>query len=119
MNVTALEIPELLLFEPRIYHDARGFFVETWKARSMGGVADLPEFVQDNHSRSVRGTLRGLHYQLRHAQGKLVRCARGAVWCAAVDMRRGSATFGRHAGSRPASRTASSCCPTSRMSCTR
>ncbi|MCU0626358.1 MAG: dTDP-4-dehydrorhamnose 3,5-epimerase [Gemmatimonadaceae bacterium] len=98
MNVTPLAIPDLLLLEPRSFGDARGFFVETWKDASIGGLPTLPTFVQDNHSRSVRGTLRGLHYQLTHAQGKLVRCARGRIWDVAVDLRRASPTFGRWCG---------------------
>ena len=91
-------IPDVVLFSPARFGDSRGFFSETWTARAMvdAGI-DLP-FVQDNHSMSqAKGVLRGLHCQLDpHAQGKLVRCVKGAIWDVAVDARRGSRTFGRH-----------------------
>ena len=93
MQITPLAIPDVLLLSPRVHGDVRGFLVETWKEGTLP--AGLPPFVQDNHSRSGRHVLRGLHYQLRHAQGKLVRCARGRIWDVAVDVRRGSPTFGR------------------------
>lgn len=96
MLITPLALPEVLLLTPRVHGDARGFLVETWKEGTLP--AGLPAFVQDNHSRSARHVLRGLHYQLRHAQGKLVRCARGRIWDVAVDVRRGSPTFGRWVG---------------------
>lgn len=95
MNVIQTAIPDVLVIEPVVKADARGFFVEVWleqRYRSAG--IDLP-FVQDNHSRSGRGTLRGLHYQVQHAQGKLVRVAAGEVFDVAVDLRRSSPTFGR------------------------
>ena len=98
MNVIQTAIPGVLIIEPAVKRDARGFFVEVWhekRYRSAG--IDLP-FVQDNHSRSGRGTLRGLHYQIQHAQGKLVRVAEGEVFDVAVDLRRSSPTFGRWAG---------------------
>ncbi len=98
MKFERLAIPEVVLFTPARIGDARGFFSETWTARAMTDCGiDLP-FVQDNHSMSqARGVLRGLHCQLEpHAQGKLVRVVRGAVWDVAVDARRGSPTFGRH-----------------------
>jgi dTDP-4-dehydrorhamnose 3,5-epimerase len=98
MKVTPLQIPDVLLIEPKIFGDHRGFFMETWRARGFAEAGiDLP-FVQDNHSRSARGILRGLHYQLRQPQGKLVRVVGGEVFDVAVDLRRSSPTFGRWAG---------------------
>ena len=99
MDVTPLELPEVLLFTPRAFGDDRGFFVESYnKARFDEAVGAAHDFVQDNHSRSVRGVLRGLHYQLPpHAQGKLVRVVSGEIWDVAVDIRQGSPTFGRWA----------------------
>jgi dTDP-4-dehydrorhamnose 3,5-epimerase len=94
VNVIQTAIPGVLVIEPVVRADARGFFVEVWheeRYRSAG--IDLP-FVQDNHSRSGRGTLRGLHYQIQHPQGKLVRVAAGEVFDVAVDLRRSSLTFG-------------------------
>jgi dTDP-4-dehydrorhamnose 3,5-epimerase len=92
------EIPEVVVVEPVVHRDARGFFLETYHERKYrdGGLAE--RFVQDNHSRSVRGTLRGLHAQRRTPQGKLVRAIEGAIWDVAVDIRRGSPTFGRWVG---------------------
>jgi dTDP-4-dehydrorhamnose 3,5-epimerase len=89
------EIPGVLIVEPDVFRDARGFFLETFHAAKyrQGGIAF--DFVQDNHSRSMRGTLRGLHAQLRKPQGKLVRAVRGEIWDVAVDLRPGSKTFGR------------------------
>ena len=97
MKATPTALPEVLLFEPKVFGDARGFFLESWNARTFRELTGLDvDFVQDNHSRSVRGVLRGLHYQLPpHAQGKLVRCAEGAVFDVAVDLRRSSPSFGR------------------------
>lgn len=98
MNVIQTAIAEVLIIEPVVRRDARGFFVEVWheeRYRSAG--MDLP-FVQDNHSRSSHGTLRGLHYQIRQPQGKLVRVAMGEVFDVAVDLRRSSPTFGRWVG---------------------
>lgn len=88
-------LPEVLLVEPDVHRDARGFFLETWQIDryAAGGIA--VEFVQDNHSRSTHGTLRGLHAQLERPQGKLVRCIEGSVYDVAVDIRHGSPTFGR------------------------
>lgn len=98
MKVIATELPGVLLLEPKVFGDARGFFLETWQAARYHE-AGLPErFVQDNHSRSRRGVLRGLHYQLTQPQGKLVWVTRGAVFDVAVDIRRGSPTFGRWYG---------------------
>ncbi len=98
MIVTPTAIPEVLLLEPAVHGDQRGFFVETWhQARYAAAGIDGP-FVQDNHSRSVRHTLRGLHYQVRQPQGKLVRAAAGAIFDVAVDLRRSSPTFGRWLG---------------------
>ena len=98
MKVTATENPEVLLIEPDVFRDPRGFFMETFHARKFR-LQGLPEvFVQDNHSRSSRGVLRGLHYQLEHPQGKLVRVASGEVLDVAVDIRKGSPFFGRWAG---------------------
>jgi dTDP-4-dehydrorhamnose 3,5-epimerase len=89
-------IPDVLLIEPRVFEDARGFFFESWNRRAFAEAGIDADFVQDNHSRSQRGVLRGLHYQIEHAQGKLVRVSAGEVFDVAVDLRRSSATFGRH-----------------------
>ena len=96
MQVTATSIADVLLIEPRVFGDARGFFFESWNARAFAAAGIGAAFVQDNHSRSRRGVLRGLHYQIEHAQGKLVRVIEGEVFDVAVDLRRRSATFGRH-----------------------
>jgi dTDP-4-dehydrorhamnose 3,5-epimerase len=100
MKATATELPEVLILEPQVFGDARGFFMESFSQRGFDeAVGRHVEFVQDNHSRSARGVLRGLHYQLApHAQGKLVRVTSGAVFDVAVDMRRSSPRFGRWAG---------------------
>jgi dTDP-4-dehydrorhamnose 3,5-epimerase len=98
MKVTPTELPSVLLLDSRVFHDDRGFFVETFSTAEIRGTG-LPEtFAQDNHSRSMRGVLRGLHYQLKRPQGKLVHVARGRIFDVAVDIRRGSATFGRWTG---------------------
>jgi dTDP-4-dehydrorhamnose 3,5-epimerase len=98
MRVTPLEHPEVLLVEPDVFPDARGFFMETFHADKYA-LHGLPAmFLQDNHSRSVRGALRGLHYQLNHPQGKLVRVVSGEVFDVAVDIRKGSPLFGRWVG---------------------
>lgn len=98
MRVIATELSGVVIIEPKAFGDQRGFFLETYHQQRYAD-AGLPEwFVQDNHSRSAPGTLRGLHYQLKHAQGKLVRCIRGAIFDVAVDIRRGSPTFGRWVG---------------------
>ena len=96
MKFVPTAIPEVVRVEPDVHRDARGFFVETWREQrwSEGGVHG--PFVQDNHSRSRLGTLRGLHAQCLRPQGKLVRVVRGEIWDVAVDVRRGSPTFGRH-----------------------
>ena len=99
MKVTAAAIPEVLLVEPRVFGDDRGFFYESFNQkqwREKTGVDRV--FVQDNHSRSAKGVLRGLHYQIRQAQGKLVRVVVGEVFDAAVDLRRSSPTFGKWVG---------------------
>ena len=100
MNVIRTEIPDLLILEPKVFGDARGFFTESWNERTFNeAVGHDVRFVQDNHSRSAQGVLRGLHFQLPpHAQGKLVRCTSGAVFDVAVDIRRSSATFGQWVG---------------------
>jgi dTDP-4-dehydrorhamnose 3,5-epimerase len=100
MNVVRTAIPDVLVLEPKVFGDARGFFLESFSQRAFeAALGREVRFVQDNHSRSARGVLRGLHYQLPpHAQGKLVRVCSGAVFDVAVDMRRSSPTFGRWAG---------------------
>ena len=99
MNIIATEIPEVLIVEPKVFGDDRGFFYESFNQRQWETVTGLsPNFVQDNHSRSVRGVLRGLHYQIEQAQGKLVRCVLGEVFDVAVDIRKSSATFGKWVG---------------------
>ena len=95
MKLIPTELPEVMLIEPQVFPDARGFFMETYHARKLAEQGFTAEFVQDNHSRSQQGTLRGLHYQVRHAQGKLVRVVIGEVFDVAVDLRRHSPTFGR------------------------
>ena len=95
MKVVATELPEVLLIEPKVHGDSRGFFYESFQARRYADAGILAPFVQDNLSRSVRGTLRGLHLQEPRAQGKLVQVLRGTVWDVAVDVRRGSPRFGR------------------------
>ena len=100
-TVTPTAIPDVLVLEPRVFGDARGFFFESYNARDFAQATGLQvEFVQDNHSQSERGVLRGLHYQLAHAQGKLVRVVHGEVFDVAVDLRRSSPTFGRWVGER-------------------
>ncbi len=98
MNIQPTTIPDVCIIEPRVYGDARGFFMETYQNRryAEAGIADT--FVQDNHSGSHQGTLRGLHYQIRQPQGKLVRVSIGEVFDVAVDLRRASPTFGQWAG---------------------
>ncbi len=100
MKATATALPEVLLLEPAVFGDARGFFMESFNQRAFdAAVGRHVEFVQDNHSCSQRGVLRGLHYQLPpHAQGKLVRVVRGRAFDVAVDVRRGSPSFGRWVG---------------------
>jgi dTDP-4-dehydrorhamnose 3,5-epimerase len=98
MKVIATEIPEVLIIEPRVFGDARGFFFESWNAKAFADAGLPMQFVQDNHSMSSGGTLRGLHYQLRQTQGKLVRVTAGEVFDVAVDARRSSPTFGKWVG---------------------
>lgn len=99
MKVVPTAIPDVLIIEPRVFGDERGFFLESWNAREFdGAVGAKVQFVQDNHSRSRHGVLRGLHYQIKQPQGKLVRVARGRVFDAVVDLRKSSATFGRWVG---------------------
>jgi dTDP-4-dehydrorhamnose 3,5-epimerase len=98
VKFTPTDIPDVVVIEPAVYQDARGFFLESWhEARYAQAGIRLP-FVQDNHSRSVCGTLRGLHYQSPRPQGKLVRAASGEIFDVAVDLRRSSPTFGRWVG---------------------
>jgi dTDP-4-dehydrorhamnose 3,5-epimerase len=99
MKVTPLAIPEILLIEPAVYGDDRGFFFESFnQARFNEAVGADISFVQDNHSKSAKGVLRGMHYQIRQAQGKLVRVVEGEVFDVAVDMRKSSSTFGKWIG---------------------
>ncbi|MDR0311919.1 MAG: dTDP-4-dehydrorhamnose 3,5-epimerase [Acidobacteriota bacterium] len=99
MNVIQTALPGVLILEPKVFGDTRGFFLESYNARVFGEATGLdPVFVQDNHSRSARGVLRGLHYQIRQTQGKLVRVTHGRVFDVAVDVRRNSPHFGRWAG---------------------
>ncbi|AMO37815.1 dTDP-4-dehydrorhamnose 3,5-epimerase [Thauera humireducens] len=99
MQATRLAIPDVILLEPRVFGDDRGFFMETFNHRDFEAATGLhPDFVQDNHSRSQRGVLRGLHYQIRQPQGKLVRVVGGEIFDVAVDLRRRSPTFGRWLG---------------------
>ena len=99
MQATPLRIPEVVLIEPKVFGDARGFFYESFNQQSFNEATGthLP-FVQDNHSRSAKGVLRGLHYQIEQAQGKLVRVVQGAVFDVAVDLRKSSPTFGQWVG---------------------
>lgn len=97
--VAPTEIPDVLVVEPKVHGDARGFFFESYSERDFAAATGLrPRFVQDNHSMSAAGVLRGLHYQIRSAQDKLVRVVAGEVFDVAVDMRRASPTFGRWVG---------------------
>ncbi len=100
MKITPTSLPEVLIIEPRVFGDARGFFTESWNEQVFDlAVGHAVRFVQDNHSRSVRGVLRGMHFQLPpHTQGKLVRVVSGAVFDVAVDLRRSSPNFGRWDG---------------------
>lgn len=98
MNVVPTPIPEVKLIEPKVFGDERGLFFESWNASTFAA-ANIPEmFVQDNHSRSEHNVLRGLHYQIRQPQGKLVRVIAGEVFDAAVDLRRSSPTYGKWTG---------------------
>jgi dTDP-4-dehydrorhamnose 3,5-epimerase len=106
MNVLPTAIPEVLVLEPKVFSDARGFFLESYNKRAFREATGVAvEFVQDNHSRSSKNVLRGLHYQVRQAQGKLVRVTAGEIWDVAVDLRRGSKSFGRWAATRLSAET--------------
>jgi dTDP-4-dehydrorhamnose 3,5-epimerase len=99
MKVMKTEIPEVVILEPKVFGDARGFFLESYNEKAFREATGIDaRFVQDNHSRSTQGVLRGLHYQLHQPQGKLVRVVRGAVYDVAVDVRKSSATFGKWVG---------------------
>ena len=99
MKATRLSIPDVVLIEPRVFGDPRGFFFESFNQRAFNEATGTNhQFVQDNHSRSTQGVLRGLHYQIQQPQGKLVRVAQGAVWDVAVDIRKSSPTFGQWVG---------------------
>ncbi len=100
MRFSPTEIPDVVGIEPKIYRDDRGVFFETWQAREFGDAGIDVQFVQDNHSTSVLGTLRGLHYQTKNAQGKLVRAVHGEIYDVAVDLRVTSPTFGEWIGMR-------------------
>lgn len=99
MQATRLAIPDVMLIEPKVFGDARGFFFESFNQRTFNDATGTDhQFVQDNHSRSSRGVLRGLHYQIQRPQGKLVRVVQGAVFDVVVDIRKNSPTFGRWVG---------------------
>jgi len=99
MKIIPTAIADVLIIEPRVFGDARGFFFESFNQQAFKNATGLnPDFVQDNHSRSAKGVLRGLHYQIEQPQGKLVRVVRGAVFDVAVDLRKTSATFGQWVG---------------------
>ena len=98
MEAISTRIPDVKLIKPKVFGDERGFFMETWNARAFAEAGIDATFVQDNHSRSVQHTLRGLHYQIKQPQGKLVRVTRGEVFDVAVDLRKNSSTFGQWVG---------------------
>lgn len=98
MKFIPTSIPDIISIEPRVFGDSRGFFMETYQAQKFADAGIPVDFVQDNHSGSRRGTLRGLHYQIRQAQGKLVRVVAGEIFDVAVDLRRSSPTFGQWVG---------------------
>jgi dTDP-4-dehydrorhamnose 3,5-epimerase len=101
MNVIKTDIPDVLIIEPKAFGDERGFFFESYNERAFAEATGVnTRFVQDNHSRSARNVLRGLHYQIHQPQGKLVRVSAGEVFDVAVDIRRGSPTFGKHVATR-------------------
>jgi len=105
MEVITTQHPDVLLLRPKVFGDARGFFFESYNRKTFAGLGIAAEFVQDNHSRSAKGVLRGLHYQISHPQGKLVRVAVGEVFDVAVDLRRSSPHFGRVATMRLSAET--------------
>ena len=107
MKVTPTKLPGLLLIEPQLFSDARGFFFETWNERDFDRAGIRAKFVQDNHSRSGKGVLRGLHYQIRQPQGKLVRVTEGEIFDVVVDIRRSSPTFGKWESARLSARSKS------------
>lgn len=94
MNFVATPLQDVVMIEPKVFGDQRGFFLETWQAETFAAAGITAKFVQDNHSRSVQWTLRGLHFQTEHTQGKLVRVTRGSVFDVVVDLRRSSSSFG-------------------------
>lgn len=98
MKLIETSIPDLVIIEPKVFGDDRGFFMESWNRKTFYNLGLDLDFVQDNHSRSAKGVLRGLHFQLPNPQGKLVRVALGRVWDVAVDLRRSSPTFGQWEG---------------------
>jgi dTDP-4-dehydrorhamnose 3,5-epimerase len=98
MKVRETSLPGVLVLEPQVFRDERGFFLETFSAKRLSGTGIPEHFAQDNHSRSIRGVVRGLHYQLEHPQGKLVHAARGRIFDVAVDIRRGSPSFAKWFG---------------------
>lgn len=97
-NLITTEIPDLVIIEPTVFQDERGFFMESYHKKELAGLGLKMDFVQDNHSKSQKGVLRGLHLQTEHAQGKLIRVIRGRVWDVAVDLRKASPTLGRWFG---------------------
>lgn len=98
MNIIPTAIPDVLIIEPKVFGDERGFFYESYNRKAMTDAGIPDDFVQDNHSRSARGVLRGLHYQTQHTQGKLVRVISGSVYDVAVDLRKSSPTFQQWVG---------------------
>jgi dTDP-4-dehydrorhamnose 3,5-epimerase len=98
MKLIPTAIPEVLLLEPKVFGDERGFFFESWNKRAFAELGIAADFVQDNHSKSQRNVVRGLHYQIEHAQGTLIRVTAGAVYDVAVDLRRSSPSFGQWVG---------------------
>jgi dTDP-4-dehydrorhamnose 3,5-epimerase len=98
MKFIPTDIPDVMVVEPKVFGDERGFFMETWRRSEFAEAGIEAEFVQDNHSRSVKGVLRGLHYQIKQAQGKLVRSIRGDIFDVVVDLRKSSPYFGRWVG---------------------
>jgi dTDP-4-dehydrorhamnose 3,5-epimerase len=98
VNYKRLAIPDVVLFEPKVFGDERGFFLETFRQSNFDDLGVDAKFVQDNHSSSSKGVLRGLHYQIQKPQGKLVRVIAGEVYDVAVDLRKSSPTFGKHVG---------------------
>ena len=98
MKIIPTEIPDVVVLEPRVFEDPRGFFMETYHRRQFAELGITAEFVQDNQSRSSRSVLRGLHYQIEHPQGKLCRVVRGEIYDVVVDLRRSAATFGHWVG---------------------